>query len=59
MDLNKSPMGNLGVSKSKLILAAPNSPAELGSVLCSPWGRGKRRTDDVKINWGLVLNLNA
>jgi hypothetical protein len=26
-----------------LILAAPSSPAKLGSVLRSPWGRGKRR----------------
>jgi hypothetical protein len=39
---------------SKLILAAPSSPAELDSVLRSPWGRGKRRTEEklneVKIN---------
>jgi hypothetical protein len=33
---------------SKLILAAPSSPAMLGSVLRSLWGRGKRRTDEAE-----------
>ena len=28
---------------SKLILAAPSSPAKSDPVLRSPWGRGKRR----------------
>jgi hypothetical protein len=34
---------------SKLILAAPSSPAKLGSVLRSPWGQGKRRKSIKKV----------
>jgi hypothetical protein len=31
---------------SKLILAAPSSPANFDPVLRSPWGRGNRRTGE-------------